>query len=153
MVGSEPGTIPVLHPSQQLARYHARIQHTESVKWVPSVAVANCCHCSTYEAAMDYIILSVSVILSLRVTYAVVRAACRVSDERGNLSHRLDTDDAFDCQVRLVGEAACEVICADLVRGDERVRDEELRPLVQQVELGVGIVNSCSNKRVRKESD
>lgn len=62
--------------------------------------------------------------------YAVIRATRGVADQRSDLCHGLDTDDALDREVRLVRQAAREVIRADLVRGDERVRDQELRPLV-----------------------
>lgn len=64
-------------------------------------------------------------------TYTVVRAPGGVPDERRDLRHGLDADDALDGEVRLVREAAREVVRADLVGRDERVRDQELRPLVE----------------------
>ena len=52
-----------------------------------------------------------------------------------NLSHGLDPDDALDGEVRLISERARKVVCAELIRRDQRVRDQELSPPVQQVEL------------------
>ena len=54
-----------------------------------------------------------------------------------DLGHGLDADDALDREVGLVRETAREVVRAQLVRGHERVRDQELRPLVEELELCV----------------
>ena len=70
-------------------------------------------------------------------THTVVRRSRVVAHKQRDLRHRLDADDALDCEVRLIGQAAREVVRAELVRGDERVRDEELRPLVEELELCV----------------
>ena len=74
-------------------------------------------------------------VASARRTHAIVRALRTVADEARHLGHGLDTNDALDREVGLVCEGTCEVVRADLIRRDERVRDKVLRPLVEQVVL------------------
>ena len=71
---------------------------------------------------------------SLR-TYAVLRPSRLVPDGVCDLRHGLDTDDALDREVRLVLQVASEVVRAQLGRRHERLVDEELRPLVEGVDL------------------
>lgn len=84
--------------------------------------------------------------------HSIVAGARRVADELRNLGHGAEaqhqlpiamnaerrspySNDALDGEVCLVGERAGEVVGADLVGRDERVGDQELRPLVQETEL------------------
>lgn len=60
-----------------------------------------------------------------------------ITGQECDLRHRLDTDDALDREVGLVREAARKVVRAELTLGDERFGDEELRPLVEELELCV----------------
>ena len=70
-----------------------------------------------------------------RSTHAVVVRLRSVARKLGNFGHGLDAHDTLDSEIGLVRERSCEVIRAELVRGDERVRDQEAGPLVKQVEL------------------
>ena len=74
-------------------------------------------------------------VASARRTHAIVRALRTVADEARHLGHGLDTNDALDREVGLVCETAREVVRAQLQLGNERVLDQELRPLVEQVVL------------------
>lgn len=76
--------------------------------------------------------------------YTVVGLSSCISYHPCNDRHCFNSDDAFDRKVRLVGEASCEVVRAYLVRRYEGVSDEELGPLIQEVEL------SGSDPRVRR---
>ena len=71
-----------------------------------------------------------------RATYAVVRGPRLDAVELRDLRHRLDADDALDRKVRLVRETTCEVVGAELIRGYQRVCNQELRPLIEEAELG-----------------
>ena len=73
--------------------------------------------------------------MTQRWTYAVVRSPCLVPVELRNLRHGLDADDALDREVRLVRETTRKVVRAELVARDERVLDEVLRPLVEEIGL------------------
>ena len=100
---------------------------------------ASFCHCLTYEAAIDYAPIRPFSPWTRRLTqgstYAVVRSPCLVPVELRDLRHGLDADDALDREVRLVRETTREVIRAELVRRYQGIRDQELRPLVEQTEL------------------
>ena len=63
-------------------------------------------------------------------THAVILAFRVVPEQTRDLCHGTDSDDALDGQVGLIREAPGEVICADLVRRNQRLLDQELRPLV-----------------------
>ena len=63
-------------------------------------------------------------------THTIVRRSRIITGQERDLRHRLDTDNALDREVGLVREAAREVVRADLVPRDQRVRDQVLRPLV-----------------------
>jgi hypothetical protein len=67
---------------------------------------------------------------------AVVRALRRVAKEALDHRHGLDARDALDGKVRLVGERAGKVVGRDLILRDERVLDQELRPLIKEAGLG-----------------
>ncbi len=113
------------------------MRRTESVKCEPSADTANFCHFWTYEAAIDYTIpfSFATELLTLRVTYAVVRGLRIVPVELRDLRHGLYTDDALDREVRLVRKTAREAVRTELLRGLQRVSDQEVCPLVEQVEL------------------
>ena len=68
-------------------------------------------------------------------THRVVRALRAIARKPRHLAHRADADDALDREVRLVRERAREVVRADLVPWDQRVCDQVLRPLVEQLVL------------------
>ena len=68
-------------------------------------------------------------------THAIVVALRSLTDERGNLGHGLDAYYTLDSEVSLVRQATCEVVRANLVSGNQRLRNQELGPLVQKVEL------------------
>ena len=68
-------------------------------------------------------------------THTVVVRPGSVTDKGCDLSHGLDADDTLDGKVGLVRKRAREVVRAQLQFGNERVFDQELRPLVEQVEL------------------
>jgi hypothetical protein len=90
----------------------------------------------------------------VEVTYTIVGSSCGVANKTSNNGHRLDTGDTFDSEIGLVGcprlsrvlwltetqtlrtKLTSEVVRTELVRRDERVRDEELGPLIEQVILG-----------------
>ena len=74
-------------------------------------------------------------VASARRTHAIVRALRTVADEARHLGHGLDTNDALDREVRLVRETTGKVVRAQLELGDERILDEELRPLVKEAIL------------------
>ena len=74
-------------------------------------------------------------------THTVVRRFLAVSSEARDLGHRLDADNTLDGQVGLVRECASEVVRAELVRRDERICNEELRPLIKEITLQVKSVN------------
>ena len=123
-------------------------RRTASVRWDPSDETASDCNCWAYESAMACIRPEESahtVLSSIWTTrskarghtHAVVRRSRIVTSEQCDLRHRLDTDDALDREVGLVREAARKVVRAELTLGDERFGDEELRPLVEELELCV----------------
>ena len=70
-----------------------------------------------------------------RCTHAVVGTPGLVTEELRHHSHRLDSDYTLDSEVRLVSKRACEVVRAELISGDKGVRNKELRPLVEKLEL------------------
>lgn len=69
-------------------------------------------------------------------TYAIVTALCTIAQDRRDCRHGLDTNDTLDGKVSLVGQRSCEIICADLIGWNERIGDQELRPLIEQSGLG-----------------
>lgn len=68
-------------------------------------------------------------------TYAIICGRRSVPDESRHFRHGLDRDDAFDREVRLVGERPSNVVCAQLIARDECVRYEILSPLVKKLVL------------------
>ncbi len=72
---------------------------------------------------------------TLRATYAIVRGPHLIPGEFRDLRHRLYADNTLDRKVRLVGETAREVVRAELARGYQGIRYQELCPLVEQTEL------------------
>jgi hypothetical protein len=81
---------------------------------------------------------------------AVVRALRRVAEQALDHRHGLDARDAFDGEIRLVGEGAGEVVGRDLVLRDERVLNQELRPLIE--ELGLFITGSGTGRQEEDHS-
>ena len=79
-------------------------------------------------------------------TYAVLRPSRLVPNSVRDLRHGLDTDDALDCEVRLVFQVASEVVRAQLRRRYERLVDEELRPLVESIDLKASALAECAAK-------
>jgi hypothetical protein len=69
------------------------------------------------------------------VTYAVVLFIDCVAQHPRDHRHGLDTNDSFDCQIGLVRESSSEIICANLIRGNEGFRDKVSGPLVEKVRL------------------
>ena len=68
-------------------------------------------------------------------THTVVVRPGSVTDKGCDLSHGLDADDTLDGKVRLVLELASKIVCRELLLRDERVRNQEARPLVEEVVL------------------
>ena len=66
-----------------------------------------------------------------RATHAVVRGLRVVPVELRDLRHGPDADDALDREVRLVHQGAREPVRAELLRGLQRLRDQETCPLVK----------------------
>ena len=79
-------------------------------------------------------------------TYTILRTRRLVPDGVRDLRHGLDTDDALDREVRLVLQVASEVVRAQLGRRHERLIDEELRPLVESVDLKASALAECAAK-------
>ncbi len=82
--------------------------------------------------------------------YTVVVAFGGIPENQGNFCHSLDSNDAFDSEIGLIGQRSREIISADLVSRNKRVGDEELRPLIQEVRLkclGLGAL-ATSNKMI-----
>ena len=65
------------------------------------------------------------------MSYSVVVALSRVTQQRGDFSHSPNSNDTFDSQVSLIRERPCKVIRANLISWNECVRDQELGPLVE----------------------
>ena len=70
-----------------------------------------------------------------RTTYAIVRRLRVVPIELRDLRHGLDADNTLNREVRLVRKRASEAVRAELLRRLQRVRDEEMRPLIEEVVL------------------
>ena len=78
--------------------------------------------------------------------YAVVRSPCLVPVELRDLRHGLNADDALDREVRLVRQTTRKVVRAELVRRYQGVRDQELRPLVEGIDLKASALADCAAK-------
>ena len=68
-------------------------------------------------------------------TYTVVLRLSGIAQETSDLGHSFDTHDALNGEVGLVRERARKVVRAQLLRGDEGVRDQEPGPLIKQAKL------------------
>jgi hypothetical protein len=81
---------------------------------------------------------------------AVVRALRCVAEQTLDHRHGFDARDALDGEIRLVGEGAGKVVGRDLVLRDERVLDQELRPLVKK--LGLSMTGSDTRRHEEDHS-
>ena len=78
-------------------------------------------------------------------THSVIVVCRDIPYQSSEVCHGLDTDYTLDCEVGLVGQCASKVVGGQLVGGDERVLDKELRPLVEEAELRVNGTGSTLN--------
>lgn len=68
----------------------------------------------------------------LDCTYRVIGTLSCISYKRSYLGHRFDSNDTLDSKVGLIGQMSSEIIGAKLISRDERIRDQELGPLVKE---------------------